>query len=218
MTTHNPGEEMLMDYAAGTLPEPLSLVIATHLALSPESRQAVADFEAIGGALLEGVEPAAVSEGCLDAVMARLDEAGEEAIRFEAEGKDKVNDGLPRPLRDYVGTDIEGLPWRTVMRGLEEADIETGDSNYQARLMRIAPGTSMPKHTHAGNEVTLVLKGAFSDEDGRYARGDVQVADEALDHRPVAEAGEPCLCLVVTDAPLRLTGPLGRWLNPFIRY
>ena len=42
-------------------------------------------------------------------------------------------------------------------------------------------------------------------------------ADSHVDHRPVADEDEDCLCLIVTDAPLRLTGWLGRLLNPFIR-
>lgn len=218
MPKHTPGEEVLMDYAAGSLPEPLSLVVATHLALSPESRAAVADYEAIGGALLETIEPVDVADDALAAVMARLERPGEEPIEVSAQPVREHNDGLPRPLADYLAGDLDSLPWRTVMRGLEEADVETGDNRFKTRLMRIAPGTAMPRHSHAGTEVTLVLKGAFSDEDGHYGRGDVQVADEGLDHRPVAEEGEPCICLVVTDAPVRLTGPVGRWLNPFIRY
>jgi putative transcriptional regulator len=32
----------------------------------------------------------------------------------------------------------------------------------------------------------------------------------------VADEGQDCLCLAVTDARLRLTGPLGRLLNPFM--
>lgn len=218
MSKHTPGEEVLMDYAAGSLPEPLSLVVATHLALSPESRAAVADYEAIGGALLETIDPVDVADDALAAVMARLEKPSEASIESPAQPMREQSDGLPRPLADYLGGDLDSLPWRTVMRGLEEADIETGDTRFKTRLMRIAPGTAMPRHSHAGTEVTLVLKGAFSDEDGRYGRGDVQVADEGLDHRPMAEEGEPCICLVVTDAPVRLTGPVGRWLNPFIRY
>jgi putative transcriptional regulator len=62
-------------------------------------------------------------------------------------------------------------------------------------------------------EMTLLLAGGFSDETGHYLRGDVALADPSVDHRPVADPGEDCLCLAVTDAPLRLTGRFGRYLN-----
>jgi putative transcriptional regulator len=65
--------------------------------------------------------------------------------------------------------------------------------------------------------LTLVLAGGFSDASGHYLKGDVAVADPSVDHRPVADAGADCLCLAVTDAPLRLTGRFGRYLNAFLR-
>ena len=75
----------------------------------------------------------------------------------------------------------------------------------------------MPRHTHDGSELTLVLTGGFTERGNHFLRGDVAVADSSVDHCPVADPGEPCLCLAVTDAPLRLTGPFGRLLNPFVR-
>ncbi len=75
----------------------------------------------------------------------------------------------------------------------------------------------MPSHTHAGLELTLVLQGGFCDRTGHFLRGDVAEADSDVDHRPVADDDGPCLCLAVTDAPLRLTGRVGRMLNPFVR-
>ena len=75
----------------------------------------------------------------------------------------------------------------------------------------------MPKHTHAGNELTLVLAGGFTDARGSYLRGDVAVTDEHVDHQPTADWDEDCLCLAVVDAPLRLTGRMTRFLNPFLR-
>jgi putative transcriptional regulator len=85
-------------------------------------------------------------------------------------------------------------------------------------LYRIRAGKKMPQHTHEGSEYTLVIRGAFSDVTGRYGRGDVAISDEDLDHTPIAEAGEECLCFAVMDAPLRLTGPIGRFLNRFVRH
>ena len=217
-------EEMLLAYATGALNEPLSLVVASHLALNPASRAEVKAYEQVGGALLEDLEPAALADGALERTLEliRLIPQDETSASEQicAPVKPQPADGLtlPSALRGYIGPDIEALDWKTVLRGVEEAEFSVGREGARTRLMRIAPGAGAPRHTHGGMEVTLVLEGAYRDASGRYARGDVQVADDGVEHAPVAEASGTCLCLVVSDAPIRLTGFFGRLLNPFIRH
>ena len=74
----------------------------------------------------------------------------------------------------------------------------------------------MPSHTHEGSELTLVLDGAFRDANGRYGRGDISLADEHVDHRPIAEDERACICFAVTDAPLRLTGSYRQFFSDFL--
>jgi putative transcriptional regulator len=81
------------------------------------------------------------------------------------------------------------------------------------RLLAIEPGKRMPRHTHEGQELTLVLQGSFADATGAYAKGDVATADASIDHQPQAGGRELCLCLAVEDAPLRLTGFNGALLG-----
>jgi putative transcriptional regulator len=64
--------------------------------------------------------------------------------------------------------------------------------------------------------MTLVLDGAFADENGRYARGDACVTDETVTHRPEAERARDCVCLLVSEGPIRLTGRFMRLLNPLM--
>ena len=85
-----------------------------------------------------------------------------------------------------------------------------------ARLLRIPAGRPVPEHTHGGLELTLVLSGAFSDSVGRYGPGDFQEADENLEHQPHAEAGADCICLAITDAPLRFKSLAARIVQPFL--
>ena len=59
MAEHLAPDDLLQEYAAGNLSEPLSLLVATHIALKPESRQAVRFYEDIGGALMEASAPEA---------------------------------------------------------------------------------------------------------------------------------------------------------------
>ena len=71
-------------------------------------------------------------------------------------------------------------------------------------------------HGHHFSVLGLVLDGAFSDTRGRYGRGDIALADEDVDHSPVAENDRPCICLAITDAPLRLTGSYRQFFSEFI--
>jgi putative transcriptional regulator len=65
--------------------------------------------------------------------------------------------------------------------------------------------------------LTLVLQGAFADEVDRFGRGDIEIANEDLNHQPIAEMGEDCICLAATDAPLRFNSLLPRLMQPLFR-
>ena len=173
----------------------------------------------VGGALLEEIEPAALAPDALDCLMARLDEQVPPPVpRSPAVGG--ALHLMPEPLRSYVGDGLEAVRWKRVMRGVEQAGIAVGGhgGNVKTRLLRIRPGIRIPRHTHAGTEMTLVLAGGFSDGGGHYLRGDLSFSDGEVDHSPRADDDGECICLTVIDAPLRLTGPLMRLLNPFVRF
>lgn len=218
---HHPDDELLLDYASGALGEAESLVIATHMALCPICRRKVADYEAIGGATLEAAEEIPVADDALARIMASIDaglsdKKSSEQIDFKTESFDA---NIPQPLRDYLPSTLENLPWQSVLRGLDEVTLQVGSNDMvRTKMLRIQPGAAMPQHTHEGTELTLVLCGAFQDERGHFARGDLAFTDSNVEHRPVADEGEVCYCLAVTTAPLRLTGPVGRFFNSFIKY
>lgn len=223
--THRPPRELLLDYAAGNLAEPLALLVATHLTLCPESRREVSELEALGGALLETAEPESLSPDSLDRVLARLDEQKPEAETAAAPPAPRAEPGdtagpsrVPGPLRRYLGDGLDGTDWRRLGPSIAEAKLLGDRPAFKTRLLRIRAGAAVPLHTHEGSEYTLVLEGGFSDELGHYLRGDVSVTDSEVTHRPVADDDEDCICLVVTDAPLRLAGPFGRLLNRFVRF
>ena len=219
MPRFHPSEELLQAYAAGHLEEELSLLVATHSALCPDCRREIEGFEAVGGALMERLEPGALADGALERVMDRLDDL-EIDVKIPAGAANPGAAGdilVPEPLRSYLGGNLSHLDWKT-RGGVSEVDLLPQREKVRTRLLNIKAGSAVPQHTHDGAEMTLVLKGGFSDEHGHYLRGDVSVADNQIDHRPVADADEDCLCITVTDAPLRFTGPVGRWLNMFVRF
>jgi putative transcriptional regulator len=215
--SHHPSEELLLDYASGALGEAWSLAIAAHLALCPGCRRTVSGMEVLGGSMLDSIDPAPINKDALDAVMTRLDDVteGRDALPA-APPADSHKPILPQPLRDYAGADASGLNWQRLGPGAYHLPIPTEDKGATARLLRIPAGRPVPKHSHRGLELTLVLSGAFSDATGRYGRGDLQEADENLEHQPHAEPGEECICLAITDAPLRFSSLAARMIQPLL--
>ncbi|MEO0411125.1 MAG: ChrR family anti-sigma-E factor [Pseudomonadota bacterium] len=219
MVVHNVDESLLLDYASGALNEPMSLAMATHLSLSKKSASDYDTLNAMGGAMLEELAPLGAEDDGdfgLAGVLGRLDD---EPIRGRPVSFNQVtSDIIPAPLREYLPGDLSELKWRSAAPGVEEYDIRTGSNSGKTALLRIEPGRAMPKHTHSGREITVVLDGAYVDGCETYRRGDLQEADETENHQPVADGEAGCLCLIVLDASVKLTGRVGRFLNPFIRF
>lgn len=214
---HHPSELLLLDYATGALGEAWSIAVATHLALCPECRQTVAFMEEIGGSLLESVEENDSSMADFDALLARIDHEPDRLVQSRpATESAHANLSLPQPLRGYLGCDADEVPWKRLGKGAYQCLIPTNDGRTTARLLRIPAGRPVPEHSHGGLELTLVLRGAFTDDTGIYGRGDFQEADEKLQHQPHAADGEDCICLAVTDAPLRFTSLAARLIQPVI--
>ena len=216
---HHVSDALLAAYATGELAEGWSLAIATHLALCPECRVRLARLEAAAGELLEEAAPddSAGIDQSWEAMRSRLggSEASVVAARPATSGSARPT-VLPEPLRSYLGTDVDGLKWKSLGRGASHIIIPTGDGETSVRLLRIPAGSPVPEHSHGGRELTLVLAGCFMDDGERFARGDIEEADETVEHQPVAGAGEDCICLAVTDAPLRFKSRLLRLVQPLL--
>lgn len=214
---HHPNSELTLDYATGALSEARSLSIATHLALCPACRRAVAEVEAVGGSLLETAPSTPMASDALDVIMARLEMPPVGQIKLQTSRN--LNDNhyvLPNPLRSYVGGDAGDLNWQRLGLGAYQFLIPTGDKGAVARLLRIPAGRLVPMHSHRGTELTLILSGDFSDATGHYRRGDLQEADEKLTHQPHADPGQDCICLAVTEGPLRFSSLAARLVQPFL--
>ncbi len=220
--SHHLSDDLLVSYAAGSLDEPTSILIATHLALCPACRNVVSKAESVGGELLAEVEPSDIGSNALNAVLNRLDEQDFESAQSsqpvdEIHNADEDGLNLPQPLKDYVHGSAKTLPWRWLGPGVHYARIAQNASGPNVGLLRIAPGTRVPMHRHSGNELTMVLAGGFTDATGTFQRGDVESADDGLVHQPVADAGEECVCLVVTEGDLQPTGLIAKLVQPFFR-
>ncbi len=222
MISHHPHEDMLIEYANGSLPAAESLLVASHASMCGECQHRIADVEEIGAALLDSIEEAPIDEKSLRSVLDRIDGLSAESAAGgvgedgRAELDEETLSLVPPPLRPLLTDSLSSLQWRRIGRGLRRAALGSyGAGNVS--LIEIRCGGSVPAHTHTGDEYTLVLRGAFHDETGEYATGDVAYADPDIDHRPRASSDGPCLCLTIEGGPIRLTGPVGRLLNRIVK-
>lgn len=213
---HHLSDALLMAYSAGALPEAFDLVIATHVSMCDECRARLASFDTLGGSVLEHCAEVAMSDTSLDATLALIAAQDADAVDAEKVVRNTMVPGVfPQPLQDYVGGDLDAVTWKPIAGGVRQAVLPT-TKDASVRLLHIPAGKKLPDHGHHGTELTLVLKGAFHDDDEFFARGDVEIADEDMNHTPVAADGEDCICLAAMDARLRFNKLLPRMAQPFI--
>jgi len=209
----HPAEESLLALAAGTAEPGRALVLAAHVAACPDCQRALRLGEAIGGALLETLEPAPMRPDARMAAMARI----ENEARAVA-----ATDPPPEPQRaDWIAVPQPVLRAarrrrRWAAPGVWVATIAKGPGRRSSYLLRVGAGMAMPRHTHSGVETILVLKGAYEDRGEVYGPGDLAENDESVDHRPQVTAAGECVCLVFTDAPLRPLDWVGRLFQPLV--
>jgi putative transcriptional regulator len=213
--SQHPTDETLTAFAAGNLDEGRSVVVAAHAEMCARCRGWIATVESIGGARLSSLPPASMAGDALSLALARIDR-GEYARKRKTEAAWAVPQDLgmlPTAARSYpIGR------WRWMGPGVHWRPLEVpSEQGARVFLLKAAPGTKMPHHTHTGTELTLVLSGAFTHQGGSYGPGDLDEADDTVEHQPMVARGEHCVCLVAMEGKLRLLGFVGRLLQPFVR-
>ena len=214
-----PIDALFAGYVAGILPGPAHVLVEAHLEMTGRSRAWVRDLELLAAGSMAEIQPAELSDrsAMLSAILDT--DGGPEGDAPRAGFPEPTvplpcRDRLPRAIRRFIGRDLADVRWKTVLPGLREWKVREMDG-CGASLIRIRPGVPVPNHTHRGAEITLVLEGGFRDSTGHYDAGEIAFADDSIDHRPIADLGRDCICFAVTDAPLRLTGLMGRLARPF---
>jgi len=211
--TQNTFSELYSAYAAGCIDPAFALMLETQSLMRADVRASVALSEMIAGNFLETAPAARMSEGALDRTLAAIDALEAPQTMQRAAGQaagDALNEilSLPEPVRGAAIDAAGKQGWQMMGLGLKRLKLDVG-SAMEVELYRIAAGSKIPRHSHGGNEYTMVLCGGFSDERGNYGPGDVCVNGPADTHQPVADDDEVCYALAVRDGGLRFTGVLG---------
>ena len=222
-------EALLLDHAAGAASPAIGLLMATHLAMSKESRALFATMEAIGGALLEDLDDEPLERISAADALAVLD-TGEVSDPWRAKPAltrpssrkgtppTFLKDDLPSPLQMAENESGGDRRWRWLGFGVAATELAVSTRHERAHLLWARGGTGIAAHRHVGREVVLVLKGAFWDNGTRYGSGDVAVNEDGTVHGPRIDDDEDCVCLAVTEAPVHFTGLAGLVLNRFCQF
>jgi putative transcriptional regulator len=204
---HHPADDLLLRYATGAASGGERLVLAAHLGVCGQCQRAVAEAEAVGGALLAALPPAELHPDALALALARI----ERPHRIAAPRPRPVG-WIPAP--DPVLGAVSRRRWAAP--GVWVASVTRGPGGARAYVLGVAAGMSVPRHTHRGEEMVCVLKGSYLDGDTLHGPGDFAFSNEAIDHKPrITEHGE-CVCIIAAEDALVARDWVGRLFQPFV--
>ncbi|MEQ8233486.1 MAG: ChrR family anti-sigma-E factor [Gammaproteobacteria bacterium] len=211
---HHPSEAWLLDYALGNLSEPFEAVLRAHVGVCSTCRDTIAFAERLGGEILHTL-PGVPAMGDARAICDDHEQRREGMLAVSRARDVAVTDDIEQLVQMYLDSSLDALPWRQIGRGLRLCRLAEQDG-ARMWMLRGTPGTVLPEHGHAGSELTLVLKGAYFCGSEIFRAGDIEDADENIEHRPVITRDGECICLAVTEGRLRFRELAPRLVQPFV--
>lgn len=213
---HHPSDETLLRVASGALNAGPTLVVSVHLAGCDACRDRVATYETLGGALLEEMPRASLVADRFGRTMERIEIGTVPRLASTRMARREPGLGieLPHEMR-YC----EVGPWRWLGPGFKWSKVSiAGSPDAKVMLLKGRAGLRLPAHGHTGLEFTQILSGSLSDARGQYFPGDLDEADDEVDHQPVVGEESECICLAAVDGDTRLHGIWGRLLRPVVGF
>ena len=193
--------QLIFDFASGSLGPAKSIFASTYLYLNSKASKIYSTFENImGDELVNNYDSELKNVKYSDCMSVK-----------QTEAKSFIED--ESPLCKIVGP-LDKIKWKQVYKGFNEFSPNINDKD-EIKLIKMDPGTSVPLHSHGGREYILVLKGSFCDEYGNYNKGDIQINDQKIKHTPIACKDEGCICLSITENDVIFYGKYGSFLNLF---
>lgn len=206
-------DDIITEYAAGKLSPAKHIIVACQSEISETVAKRVAFTENIAASMLEDIETKSLSPLFMGNVLASLPPQ-------ESANVNKMDDPIeglaPKSLRHMLGHGLKDMKWKSLVPGVAVHDIlgnrktKEGDRLY---LLKAKGGMRMPDHSHTGEEWSLILTGSYTVGETRFTRGDLHIEDETETHAPHIDEGEDCICLVMTQGPLKMQG----WLPKLVQ-
>lgn len=212
---HHPSDETFLRLAAGTLGVGPALVVSVHVGDCALCRGRVARFEAVGGAILEEMPPVSLATDLFERTIKQLNGIPS-TLRIEPVPRKHPSLGIELP---HVMRDCEIGPWRWLCPGFKWSKVKiAGSPDAKIMLLKGRAGLHLPAHGHTGLEFMQILSGSLSDDRGQYFPGDLDEADDEVDHRPVVGEEADCVCLAALEGDTHLHGFLGRLMRPIVGF
>jgi putative transcriptional regulator len=213
-----------LDHASGSLSLGESVFMDAHVEISDQGAQKLSDYLALGARIFQD-SPADISQDRsahefafdADEIMRIADlQPGPDATPSASLPTSPAEqEYLPDALRAFLQQNHQEIRWSYLGPKLRKCMLWKGADGTKLWMLKAEEGAEIPTHTHTGYELTLVLKGSFSDQSDKFERGHVQEADDDTHHEIIINPGEDCICLALTKAPLTFYNPIVRAFQLF---
>jgi putative transcriptional regulator len=233
MISYHPDSRFLTDFASANLSVAEAVCVSAHLEFCGKCRGHVQQLKDVGAHLLAQLPPEELEADSFAQLMSKISSAGQASPAPTASSSElEQNDAaprqdstrgladvvLPRSLRGLCGDGLKGLSWAQLGKALRIAPLPILGESHETAIYDIKAGERMPEHEHRGEEITVLLKGSFSDAEGSYSRGDFVVRNAGETHQPTATQDTDCICLVCLERPVRPRGLFYRLIEPIVQY
>jgi putative transcriptional regulator len=213
MSKWHPSSDQLIEYASGTGSSAMAIAISTHLHFCAECRQKVAEMESTAAVMFHEQSGIQMAAGGFDQLMSKIKSEPQRPVQAVKPAPTR----FPAVVEKLINRDTESLDWSSPMKNLRVSRLMTDETGLILGLHHMKSGGRVPNHTHRGNEISVVIEGGFSDAMGSYIPGDFIHLSTEHTHSPQADADGDCWLLSLVEAPVKLTGPMGLIVNPFLK-
>ncbi|WP_299006493.1 ChrR family anti-sigma-E factor [uncultured Shewanella sp.] len=220
MINYHPSDAILTRFVEADLSISLSIIVSSHIEMCTACQQKVAKLTEEAASLhfqladndIHGTDTVHVpmSEPDTDLINKIINSPQEDTFslpktitEIEVEGQRLP---LPMALQSIALNEWQGIG------KISRSRLNVDDDERRMSLLSIAKTGSVPRHTHKGFEITLLLQGSFEDEMGTYQAGDFIWLNDEHTHQPVSKSG--CVCLTVSSDALKFTQGISQILNP----
>ena len=209
--------DAILAYAAGNLSPARRAIMACQRDISEEVNREIAFHESIASGFMLEHENVPLSPDFFDNINARISEL-EPSDNKPASKAEDTDTPLSRILKRLCGCSLSDIKWKMIVPGLgvnaingDRRTKKTGECLY---LLRGKSGVKIPEHSHRGEEWVLVLQGAYESGGVRYSAGDIHMSDESDEHSLQVVGAEECICLIMTEGPLKMKRVFLRLMQP----
>lgn len=213
MTHWHPSSDQLLEFCAGSGSSAMSIMLSTHLHFCSDCRRRVNEYQSTAAVMFELQPIVEVEQDSFTNLLAKIKS---EPVQLKPTVK-KAPSRFPPVIEKLMKNGTESLDWQKPMKNLRVSKLLKDESGLILGIHHLKSGGRIPHHTHRGAEISVVMEGGFSDEMGSYGPGDFIHLSKEHVHSPQADADGDCWLLSLVEAPVKLTGPMGWIINPFLK-